>query len=356
MPTSCSRCQVKPGTAGRGSMPPHASICLGCAAIETLEIPGTLERKGNVPDLITNGPAWASTQDIRQSAGTESNPEKSMWLHQARALQELADGKNVGVATATASGKSRVFQLWTLHELMTDPEATALVFYPTKALANDQAYSWNRRCADVGLPGGTVDQINGDVPMKLRDGILNTSRVVIMTPDVCHAWLTRNAETPAVGEFLKGLRVVIIDEAHTYESIFGSNSAYLFRRLITASVTAGNPNPPQYIAATATILEPATHLHRLTGQEFRVIGQEENGAPVSPGLSTIWPTTNRVIGPVPPNRWPNWWSTLSTTTPSPRSSPSTIPGRASSGLSRTSDVRTSSCPTGPVTSRRTGSR
>ena len=279
MPTSCSRCQVKPGTAGRGSMPPHASICLGCAAIETLEIPGTLERKGNVPDLITNGPAWASTQDIRQSAGTESNPEKSMWLHQARALQELADGKNVGVATATASGKSRVFQLWTLHELMTDPEATALVFYPTKALANDQAYSWNRRCADVGLPGGTVDQINGDVPMKLRDGILNTSRVVIMTPDVCHAWLTRNAETPAVGEFLKGLRVVIIDEAHTYESIFGSNSAYLFRRLITASVTAGNPNPPQYIAATATILEPATHLHRLTGQEFRVIGQEENGAP-----------------------------------------------------------------------------
>ena len=279
MPTNCSRCQVQPGTAGRGPTPPHAYRCVGCAAIETLEIPGTLERRGNVPDLIVNGPAWAITKDIRQSTGTESNPEKSIWLHQARALQELTDGNNVGVATATASGKSRVFQLWTLHQLMTDPDATALVFYPTKALANDQANSWNRRCADVGLPGNTVDQINGDVPMNRRDGIINTSRVIIMTPDVCHAWMTRKAETPSVKKFLRGLRVIIIDEAHTYESIFGSNSAYLFRRLITACITAGNPRPPQCIAATATILEPATHLQRLTGQEFQVIDQEENGAP-----------------------------------------------------------------------------
>ena len=241
MPTNCSRCQMKPSTAGRDPMNPHTYICVGCAAIETLEIPVTLERRDNVPDLIVNGPAWAITQDIRQNSGTETNPEKSMWLHQARALQELCDGKNVAVATATTSGKSRIFQLWTLHQLMTDPEATSLVFYPTKALANDQTNSWNRRCADVGLPGGTVDQINGDVPMNRRDGIMNTSRVFIMTPDVCHAWLTRNAETPSVRKFLQGLRVIVIDEAHTYESIFGSNSAYLFRRLVTAAITAGNP-------------------------------------------------------------------------------------------------------------------
>ena len=275
MPQNCGKCRVNPGTAGPDPLNPQAYICVSCAAIETLTIPVAPERRDVVPDVIANGPAWAVTQDIRAPDSTDN----SMWLHQARALQELAAGNNVGIATPTASGKSRIFQLWTIHQLKTDPEATALVFYPTKALANDQTNSWNRRCADADMPENTVDQINGDVPMNRRDGIINISRVVIMTPDVCHAWLTRNVETPAVKKFLKGLRTIIIDEAHTYESIFGSNSAYLFRRLITACITAGNPKPPQYIAATATILEPETHLNRLTGQEFRVIDQEDNGAP-----------------------------------------------------------------------------
>ena len=274
MPHTCNQCG-QPATGRQDPNNYRPNLCVGCAAVESLSIPVTPERRDNVPDVIANGPAWAITKDLRSA----NNPDGSMWLHEARALQELADGNNVGVVTPTASGKSRIFQLWTLHQLMTDPDATALVFYPTKALANDQANSWNRRCADVGLPGNTVDQINGDVPMNRRDGIINTSRVVIMTPDVCHAWLTRLAETPSVRKFLKGLKTIIIDEAHTYESIFGRNSAYLFRRLITACIAAGNPRPPQYIAATATILEPATHLHRLTGQEFQVIDHTQSGAP-----------------------------------------------------------------------------
>ena len=149
MPQNCGKCRQNPGTAGPDPMNPQAHICVSCAAIETLTIAATPERRDMVPDLISNGPAWPITQDIR----LPDSQDKSMWLHQAGALQELVHGNNVGVATATASGKSRIFQLWTLHQLMTDPDATALVFYPTKALANDQANSWNRRCADVGLPG-----------------------------------------------------------------------------------------------------------------------------------------------------------------------------------------------------------
>ena len=100
-----------------------------------------------------------------------------------------------------------------------------------------------------------------------------------MTPDVCHAWLTRKAAEPPVKGFLRNLNTVIIDEAHTYEAVMGSNSAYLFRRLITATMTAGAAKQPQYIAATATILMPGEHLEKLTGQEFAVVEERQNGSP-----------------------------------------------------------------------------
>ena len=276
MPTTCGRCRQKPGTAGPNPLNPRMNLCIGCASIDSVDIPVTAERRNSVPASIANGPAWAITKDIRPE------DDDSLWLHQANALHELEAGNNTVIATPTASGKSMIFQLRTLNKLAQDPDATALVFYPTKALANDQANSWRRRCADIGMPGETVDQINGDVPMKNRDGIISTSRIIIMTPDVCHAWLARKAQEPPIGNFLKNLRTVIVDEAHTYESIFGSNSAYLFRRLITLTATSGNPAIPQFIAATATILEPETHLEKLTGQKFTVVGQDQNGAPRFP--------------------------------------------------------------------------
>ena len=59
-----------------------------------------------------------------------------------RPLGRWSRGENVVVATATASGKSLVFQAWTLCGIKVSPEPTTLVFYPTKALANDQARRW----------------------------------------------------------------------------------------------------------------------------------------------------------------------------------------------------------------------
>ena len=273
MATTCGRCHERPGTAGPNPLNPRMNLCIRCASIDRVDIPITAERRNNVPDSIVNGPAWAITKDIR------SEDDSSLWLHQANALQELEAGNNTVIATPTASGKSMIFQLRTLSELAINTDATALVFYPTKALANDQANSWNRRCADIGMPPETVDQINGDVPMNRREDIISRSRIIIMTPDVCHAWLARKAQDTPIRNFLKNLKVIIIDEAHTYESIFGSNSAYLFRRLITLSAASGNPNTPQFIAATATILEPEAHLEKLTGQKFIVVDESQNGAP-----------------------------------------------------------------------------
>ena len=270
MPERCSKCGGH-ATAGANPLFPERSRCVGCAAVTRVSIPINLEKLANVPDSIADGPAWPIAR--RTAKG------RALWLHQANALHELERGRNIVVATSTASGKSLIFQTWTLHRLKQDPKATALVFYPTKALANDQARRWRECCETLGMDTETVGQIDGDVEIPSRKGIMEKSRIVLATPDVCHAWLLRTSRDPSVRRHLRQLSVLIIDEAHTYESVFGSNSAYLFRRLTAAALNAGAPEPPRIIAATATIQEPAEHLEKLTGLPFTVISDEQNGSP-----------------------------------------------------------------------------
>ena len=273
MALRCRRCGG-PATAGEVPWEKGRGQCLSCSSVASLEIPESQEVKAPVPDEIAQGPAWEMTREAGASG--------QLWLHQAEALGALNRDENVVVATATASGKSMVFQAWTLHGIKTSPEPTTLVFYPTKALANDQERRWLEACELVGLPRETVGKINGDVAVNRRDPIISRARVVIMTPDVCHAWMTRRADRQAVREFLARLRNVIIDEAHVYEGVFGSNASYLFRRLAIAAVNAGNTKPPQFVAATATILNPDEHMRKLTGQEFAVVDESRNGSPRHP--------------------------------------------------------------------------
>ena len=273
MTLTCRNCGG-PATAGEGPREEGRGQCLGCSSVANLEIPESQERRAPVPDDIVQGPAWQMTREA--GAGGQ------LWLHQAEALGALDRGENVVVATATASGKSLVFQSWVLHGIKVSPEPTTLVFYPTKALANDQERRWLEACELVGLPRETVGKINGDVGVNERDPIISRARVVIMTPDVCHAWMTRRADSQGVRQFLARLRNVIIDEAHVYEDVFGSNASYLFRRLAIAAANAGNPRPPQFVAATATILNPEEHMRKLTGQEFAVVNESSNGSPRHP--------------------------------------------------------------------------
>ena len=270
MAEQCFQCG-RPATAGTHPEFPQRGKCVRCAAITIIEIPVNPERRANVPDSIHEGGAWALAE--RAAVG------RTLWLHQAKGLAELEKGSNIVVATSTASGKTLVFQLWTMTGMKRNPGATALVFYPTKALANDQARRWQECCAAVGMPPETVGQIDGDVDTGTRNEILRKARIILATPDVTHAWMLPRTADPAISTFLRNLMVMIIDEAHTYESVFGSNSAYLFRRLTTAALAAGAETTPRFIAATATIQNPDEHLEKLTGEPFRVIEEEDNGAP-----------------------------------------------------------------------------
>lgn len=243
--------------------------------IETIDLPPREEITAAVPHELANGPL--------RSHADRLFPTGNLWRHQALALNQLLRGNNTVVATGTASGKSLVFQAFSLHLIANYSNARILVFYPLKALASDQFQRWQRICRDCGLPSDAVARIDGDVLAPDRDSAISNARIILMTPDVCHAWLMRNAGSSVVRRFLADLSLLVLDEAHVYESVFGSNVAFLIRRLMSAkrhvSKAAGASPKLQVVAATATIANPSQHLENLVGHPFVAIEDIDNGAP-----------------------------------------------------------------------------
>ena len=249
---------------------------LGLNILETVEVPERPEIRAPVPKRIAEGPAYPVI--------SKTIPGGQVWKHQAQAWRDLTSGKNVVVSTGTASGKSLIFQTYALHLLLTDPGSKVLVFYPLRALTNDQLISWQRLVEAAGLGRDSVGRIYGGVPMAEGEQTLERSRIVLMTPDVCQARLMRTVSNPTVKKFIESLSLLILDEAHVYESVFGSNTAFLLRRLMAAKrilSPRGTSRRFQVIATTATIDAPAQHLENLTGVQFNVVDEAVNGAPRS---------------------------------------------------------------------------
>ena len=187
-----------------------------------------------------------------------------LYSHQARALDALGTGADVVLATPTASGKTLVYNLPVLRALAAGEAGHALYVFPLKALERDQR---ERLLADVqalGLPTeGVVEIYDGDTPTAKRKRIRDDPpRVLVTTPDMLHAGiLPTHASWKALFE---SLRLVVIDELHTYRGVFGAHVAQVLRRLLR--VAAYHGARPQIVGASATIANPGELAQALTGR------------------------------------------------------------------------------------------
>ena len=200
----------------------------------------------------------------------------TLYLHQKEAVQGFTDGFNVCMTTGTASGKSLPFYISGIEQLAQNPNSKVVAVYPMKALGYEQEERWRQALAQSGLKA-QVGRIDGQVPTKTRMDILRRSSVVILTPDIIHAWLLNNVGEKTVLTFMKHVALMVVDEVHSYTGVFGSNSAFLFRRLQHAMTVLGSH--PKYICASATIANPQAHLTKLFGENFKLIGSESDTSP-----------------------------------------------------------------------------
>lgn len=202
-----------------------------------------------------------------------------LYRHQWQAIQAFLEGKNVCLATGTASGKSLAFYTAAIEKLVQNPRSRILALYPLRALGHEQEQRWRRALQMAGVEA-EVGRIDGQVPMAKRAEILRTRKVLVATPDIIHAWLLLNLSDRSINDFLRDCALVVVDEVHTYTGVFGSNSAYLFRRLRHAMALLGNS--PRFIAASATISRPEAHLENLLGVRFTLVGEEFDTSPRRP--------------------------------------------------------------------------
>ena len=199
--------------------------------------------------------------------------EQPLWTHQAQAIDLARAGTNVVVATGTASGKSRCYQL-PIAEAVLDPirPGTALILYPTKALAHDQL----RAMTAMQFPGVVAGAYDGDATPEEKLWVRDNANVLLTNPEMLHGGLLpRHAKWDAL---LMRLRYVVIDELHVLRGVFGTNVAHLLRRLRRICRHYGAD--PTFIFCSATIGEPQRLASSLCAAP--VIAVTDDGSPRGP--------------------------------------------------------------------------
>ena len=286
-----------PSSLGASSVPPS----LGAELIEDLRTAmpnSTVTHIRHVPARLSTPADWPQwlLPSLRETLrrGGVVKP----WSHQAETAQHAWEGRDVIVATGTASGKSLGYQLPILTALAEDPTATAVYLAPTKALAQDQMQALARLCAATPeLADVMVATYDGDTPPEARRAIREQARIIVTNPDMLHASILGNPKRWT--RLLKTLRYLVVDECHVYRGVFGAHVAMVLRRLLrlvpgagsgagpsVAGAELGTPGPT-VIMASATSVDPAAHARRLTGRAG-VAAVTEDGSPAGERTIALW--------------------------------------------------------------------
>jgi DEAD/DEAH box helicase domain-containing protein len=208
----------------------------------------------------------------------EHVPPGGLWTHQAQAVDLLRSGRSTAVATGTASGKSLCYQLAVADALAGDVPATAVMIFPTKALAQDQL----RALTALEVPGLVAVTYDGDTPAPDRAWARRHANVLLTNPDMLHVGILPNHARWAT--FLLRLRYVVLDELHTLRGIFGTHVAHVTRRLRRLCAHYGST--PTFAFSSATIGEPGRLAGAVAG--IPVAEVTDDGSPRGERLFALW--------------------------------------------------------------------
>lgn len=203
-------------------------------------------------------------QDYLNARGIE------LYRHQCEAIDALREGRHTIITTGTSSGKTLSFTLPVFEKILDDPSTRALFIYPAKALANDQLKAIREIERFTGCMAKSA-VYDGDTAQARRAAIRNESSIILTNPYELHQILPWHHRW---GGFFRDLAFIVIDEAHRYRGVFGSNAALLFRRL--RRICAHYGATPIFILSSATLANPLEFARKLTNLDFFAVDEDHS--------------------------------------------------------------------------------
>ena len=201
-----------------------------------------------------------------------------LYRHQVTAIEAVRAGRHTVIVAGTASGKTLSYLIPIVEAQLADPKTTALLLYPTKALAHDQL----RRFTDLGIPEITAEAYDGDTDIDERARIRRRANVVLTNPDMLHVGILGSHERWA--DFFHRLSYVVVDEMHTLRGIFGTHVAMILRRLRRIAGHYGAS--PTFVLGSATIGNPGELGAALTGLDVGVV--DDDTSPAGARTVALW--------------------------------------------------------------------
>lgn len=231
--------------------------------------------------------------------------ESGLFKHQFELLDNYCNGvENFILTSSTGTGKSLCFWSWIIDHLVKNPNATALVCFPTQALMWGQAdrlarvssnvKNYNKECENF---SGTINLGNQEIGWTAWKGVgryktvdkcmtehqnsseFKKSRIRLATLDKAHWSLIRDVD------FTKNLECLVLDEAHIYDGVFGANVHYFLKRIYIAKEMAQQKLPKLFLCS-ATLSNAREFASKLTSiNEEKIFHQSDSKAPEIKSLS-----------------------------------------------------------------------
>lgn len=210
------------------------------------------------------------------------------YVHQEKAIKYLMKNMHTVISTSTASGKSLCYIVPIMQSLIQDPKSTALLCFPTKALAQDQLKNirsairviFGKRADDL------VDIYDGDVSLDNRSAVRDRTQILLTNPDMLHVSIL-----PFHKKFLSffsNLKFCVVDEAHIYRGTFGMHAALVLRRMRRICILEYKRDPT-FVITTATLGNPIEHASNLLGIKFDELHLvDDDGSPSSARHFILW--------------------------------------------------------------------
>lgn len=249
-------------------------------------------------------PSWVG-KDL--PAGLKADGIERLWEHQVSCANALHSGRDVILTSGTGSGKSLAAWLPFLaqrHKSLLGVRPTALYLAPTKALARDQATALTH-WANLAALDLQVAPVDGDSPAEVKKWARAGAEVVLTNPDFLHYALLPHNELWR--PFLRGLSLVIVDEAHYYRGVLGANVALILRRL--RRLARKYQAEPVFALLSATTANPEAHGANMLGRgrSLEVIDRDASAC----GARTVFVWRPPLIEDSDPAPWEdeNLWET-----------------------------------------------